>query len=77
MKQKFRTKTKNITEYNRNYMINRYRYDPKFRKRLKKTSMEYQRKRRANLIKLGLCTKCGGKIINKRWKSCEKCRGRK
>jgi len=77
MEQKFRNKTKNITEYNRNYMTNRYRNDPKFREKIKKKSMECQRNRRANRIKLGLCSRCGRKKINKKWKSCEKCRGRK
>ena len=68
------SKKDNWKKYIRNYMITRYRNDPKFRRRIIDKTIECQNKRRNGWIENGLCSQCGGEREDKKWKTCERCR---
>jgi len=49
------------TDYNKNYLNDRYSHDAKFRKMIQDMNRENQRKVREKRYSKGLCVKCGGK----------------
>jgi len=60
--------------YTKQYIVERYQNDEEFRRYycgLVKRSFE---KRRRVWIEKGLCSKCGRRRKNKRWRYCERCR---
>jgi len=58
----------------RKYYKERYHEDEEFRKDFISMVRRSFKKRRKNWIKVGLCSRCGGKRINKEYSYCEKCR---
>jgi len=61
-------------EYIKKYIKERYNNDPEFRERHLKLVKKSMKERRLARKKKGLCSSCGGKLLNDNFFECEKCR---
>ena len=61
-------------DYKKEYNTKRYSEDEEFRKRMIGYVQTSFKRKREEWIKKGLCSRCGRKRKDKRWRSCEKCR---
>lgn len=60
-------------EYNSTYIKRRYNNDPKFRKKFLENIRRYQKKKKEEWLKQGLCSNCGRELDGK-YKNCARCR---
>ncbi len=61
-------------KYQKEYYVERYNSDEEFRKRHIKSITNSFAKRREVWREQNLCSQCGRDKIEKKWKTCEKCR---
>ena len=73
-KKEKREKEKARYEYKKKYFLERYNQDEEFRKRMIKYIQTSFKKRSGEFRKKGLCSICGRKRKDKKYKQCEKCR---
>lgn len=73
-KKQKREKSRKKAPYRKQYMKERYNNDEEFRKRFIGSMSRSQKRIRDQRRKQGLCTKCGGKRKDKKFKQCENCR---
>lgn len=63
--------------YRKKYYKERYNNDEEFRRRHIQNIINSFNKRKERWIIDGLCSKCGRIRIDKKWKTCERCRGKR
>ncbi len=73
-KKQRKEKEKKRYAYKKQYLNERYNNDKEFRKRHIKNIQNSFERRRERWKKEDRCLVCGGKKIEKKWKSCEGCR---